>query len=78
MLHCVRMRLAPGEFMRTKVSGFAKIGRTRILCWDPDRLVSTRIRCDYAVGDCGRCGYWRSDGKDPVKGLIQARDPMLF
>ena len=29
----VRMRLTPGVFVRADVSGFAKIGRTRILCW---------------------------------------------
>ncbi len=28
----IRMRLAPGVLVRTKISGFAKISRTRILC----------------------------------------------
>ena len=28
----IRMRLAPGVLVWTKISGFAKIGRTRILC----------------------------------------------
>ena len=27
------MRLTPAVLVRTKVSGFAKIGRTRVLCW---------------------------------------------
>ena len=29
-----RMRYTPCVFMRAKISGFAKIGRTRIVGWD--------------------------------------------
>ncbi len=55
----IRMRLAPGVLVRTKVSGFAKISRTRILCCvqvvdlNPESGATRR-----RVG--GRYGCWRS------------------
>ena len=37
----------------------------------------TRIRCEYAVVRCGRCGCSHVEpGKFPVNGLTQAREPM--
>ena len=77
MLHCVGMRLAPGIFMRANVGRFAKIGGSRILPWDQiTRLNQDPVR--HAVMDVAAVIVGSSTERNPVKGLTQAREPMLF
>ena len=70
------MRLAPGVFVRGTYWRFGKVGCARILRW----FKSLDLHQDpmrYAVVSCGRCGCSQFDGKRPVNGLTQAREPML-
>ena len=72
------MRLTPCVFMRAKVGGFAKIGRTRIFAWHQiTRLNQDPVR--YAVVNVAAVVVGCiTEGKFPVNGLTQAREPMLF
>ena len=76
MLHWSRMSLAPGIFMRSDVLRFGKIGRARIV-----RRVQV-IRPQPESGATRRVCTWPlwsfdvlPDGKFPVNGLTQAREP---
>ena len=71
-----RMTLAPGVFVRDDVLRFGKIGGTQVQRRDqvirPPEFGET-LR--HERGRCG-CSPLLPDGKFPVNGLTQAREPM--
>ena len=74
MLHCPCMGLAPGVFMWSNVLSFGEVGRARIL-----RCVQIAHCNQDPVGPL-RVWVWPEwlfavDGKAPVKGFTQAREP---